>query len=152
MTNTPMLLSLISLVIAIIIGSFVFFQLRYYIRQLKLSSLSEIVRTNRELITLGINNPDLFRDLIVGSRMINNKADFDPKMEIKTRYCQLWINQAYFLWEAHKLGLYTKDNWEANRRDIVETLFESEEFKKRWQKVEKYYPKDFGEFVKNSMS
>lgn len=144
--------NLISLAVSITVGLFIFFQLRYFVKQLKLHSFLEVIRTNRELIMLGISNPELLRELRMGSRTIYDEADFHPEKEIRTRYCQLWINQAHTAWQAHKMGLYTKDNWKAFKKDIVENIFQTEEFKKRWPKVRSYYAKDFREFVNSAIS
>lgn len=126
-----------ALCIALISALFVFFQLRVGKKQVSLEHFSKIIAVNRELLTLGFQDPELFR-------VIDGKKIED---EVKLRkYLQLWVNQTDLIFKAKKAKVLDKETIKALDSDVAE-LFALQEMRKHWNEVGQYYSKDMQAYI-----
>jgi sRNA-binding carbon storage regulator CsrA len=114
-------------------------QLYYFTNQLRIRSHIDILNINRDIISIGIENPhllDTFKE-----ENIHNK-----KKEQKRRYVQLFMNQMSIIWKAYRLGLYDEAEWRAAKKDMQE-MAESEIFMEKWRSSRNFYNEEFADFV-----
>src|SRR5437016_6124612 len=81
---------------------FVVVQVRAYLRQLRFDSLSRILETNRELLVIGFEHPDLL-SVLEGEPLQDSRR--------QKRYLQLWINQMNMMWIAQQNGMIDRTTW-----------------------------------------
>ena len=66
-------------------------------------------------------------------------------------YLQLWLNQAALVHSFIHHKAFDQDVQESFKRDIHDVM-NMDNMKAHWQKVEKYYPASFQEFIKKLQS
>jgi hypothetical protein len=120
----------------------VFYQLRFFIRQLRLNTLSKIIDANRALIRIGIEDTELLYS-IESSSQLEDITDQEIKSK---RYRQLFLNHVEFIWQARELNLLNEWQWSGLDEDISET-FETRNMMEHWDNVKEFYPSKFQEYV-----
>lgn len=116
-------------------------QVRLLRRQLKLDALIKIMDSNREIVSLGFEHPVLWSAVDENSATV-----LAGEAQIHRRYLQLWINHVQVVWEARRLGLVSRREWEAYRLDILE-LLRVQALREHWDKVAQFYPAGFQRLV-----
>ncbi len=116
-------------------------QLHFFRRQLQLEALIQIMDSNREIVSLGFEHPDLWHALEAadGSLLAEEAAT-------RRRYLQLWTNHMQVIWAAWRLGLVSGSEWQAYRLDLAEFL-RSPALQAHWASVARYYPREFQRLV-----
>ena len=125
---------------ALLSALFVWRQIVWFNRQLKLDTLFKISEINRELLIFGIERPELLE--ILGNGM--------PTSDEQRRYLQLWINQADIVYQAASQKLLTKEVSAALTRDIGE-FFRKDGVILYWKEVEGYYSEGLRRFLGRAM-
>ena len=120
----------------------VIFQMRDSLHQRKLETQIRLYDINRDLLSLGFSHPNLFE-------VLSGKSPHGTESE--KRYLQLWLNQAALVHSFIHHKAFDKDVQDSFERDIHDVM-NMENMKAHWQKVEKYYPASFQEFVKGLQS
>jgi len=118
---------------------FVFLQIKLRKKQIFLDNFSRISTINRELLTLGFNDGELF-DILDGKKIENTSK--------QKRYIQLWVNQADIIFAAYNNGTLDKKIFKGFRGDIGE-LFSNETFRRHWSNVKHYYSNEMQEFIQS---
>ena len=116
-------------------------QLHLFRRQLKLEALIQIMDSNREIVSLGFEHPDLWRALDCQDRAV-----LAEEATTQRRYLQLWTNHMQVMWAAWRLGLVSGSEWQAYRLDLAEGL-KSPALRAHWESVARYYPREFQRLV-----
>ena len=111
-------------------------QVKYLRRQLEFDSRLKLTEINRQILTLGFSDPDLFKIL--------NGVPVDQEKE--KRYCQLWVNQMDISWHAQKVGMYDKDFFSGLERDIADT-FQLDTMLRHWKIARMYYSEGFRQYI-----
>jgi hypothetical protein len=112
-------------------------QLRDSNEQRKIESQICLYDINRELISLGFSNPQLFE-------ILKDAKNVDPAFE--QRYLQMWLNQLSLVHSFKKNGIFQKDveeSFDTDLRDIVTMS----NMRRHWRKFGKYYPASFQKSV-----
>lgn len=116
---------------------FVGVQLMRDAKNREIQSVIEIYDINRDLITLGFSQPELFKVL--------KGADIQDA-ELQQRYLQLWINQMAPINVFLKQAAIKGELKESLLTDQAE-FFELPNVKKHWGSFGKFYPKSFQKTV-----
>lgn len=130
------IVSLSSAVISFIGLLLVAWQLRDGNKQRKVESLLQIYGINREIITLGFSNPELFQILH------GKKAD--PILE--RHYLQLWFNQFALIHSFYGRKFFPPEMQESLEQDIHDFLTQ-ENMRRYWLHQRIYYPESFQVFI-----
>ena len=115
----------------------VVFQLQELTEQRKLESLMRLYDINRQLLTLGFSQPELFN-------ILHDQPGADPMLE--RHYLQLWLNQVVLIFYIQKRGFFAPDlraRWEADARDLLR----QENLKRHWRLCRQFYPASFQTYV-----
>ena len=118
-----------------------FVQLHLFRRQLKLEALIQIMDSNRAIVSLGFEHPELWRALD-----LQEGAILAGEAMAQRRYLQLWTNHMQVMWAAWRLGLVSGSEWQAYRLDMAEGL-KSPALRAHWASVARYYPGEFQKLV-----
>lgn len=129
--------SIISALIALAGLLFVAKQLRDANGQTKLGSQIKLLDINRDLISLGFSDPQLFT-------ILSDAKNADPMME--RRYLQLWLNQLALIHSFRVNKIFEKEVQESFERDLRDFMSMSN-MRRHWRKFEKYYPASFQAYV-----
>ncbi|GEM_PF-2607585 len=117
-------------------------QMRDGNRQRKIESQIQLQAVNRELLTLGFSNPELFK-------VLEDAEDVDPKIE--TYYLQLWLNQFCLFDALSRSGGFkrdVRDSLEIDFRDMMQM----NNMRRLWKKCGKFYPASFQESVNDILN
>ncbi len=117
-------------------------QLKVHNEQRKLDSFAKLYDINRELISLGFNNTELFEVLL-------DSEDVDPRLE--RRYLQLWFNQLSLMHAYRSRGLYPCEQPESLEADVQDFL-QMKNMRSHWEAFGGYYPKAFRLFVEEMIN
>ena len=128
---------LVSVLISFVSVCLVVVQLRHYSVERNLESLIQVHETNRELLTLGFSNPELF-EILMDSDNVN------PVWE--KRYLQLWLNQLSLIHAFQTRGIFREDLREALKRDIRDFMAQ-QNMRKHWRGNGHYYSASFRSFI-----
>ncbi len=139
--NSSTMIAVLALVVSLIVMFFNSRQLSLLVRQLRLDSLIKISDCNRQLVSLGFAKPELWKALNESTDLLDGKTAEDRR-----RYLQLWFNHMHVIWKAHRLGLLDRDEWNACRVDLIDSL-RIRYLRTHWSEVKEYYPKAFQCFV-----
>ncbi len=130
------IISYCALFIAFSSFSVAYVQMKLFNRQIRLDCLIRITAVNREILSLGFNDPELFR-VLNGDRIDSEK---------EKRYLQLWLNQIENIWQAQQSQLFQRDHFRALRRDIAD-MFQLKSMQEHWRKTSQYYSVGFCLFI-----
>lgn len=122
-------------------GSLILVLLQWHghIKQRRLESMIHIYDVNRQLITQGFDQPELFK-------ILEDEPDTDPAMT--RRYLQLWLNQLALIHRIHTQGLFNREVQSSLVRDMKDFMAMSN-MRRHWRQYGKYYPVSFRYFVNN---
>lgn len=115
----------------------VVFQLQELTEQRKLESLMRLYDINRQLLTLGFSQPELFD-------ILHDRPGADPMLE--RHYLQLWLNQVVLIFYIQKRGFFAPDlrvSWEADARDLLKQA----NLQRHWRLCRQFYPTSFQTYV-----
>lgn len=129
-------ISLISATIAFAGLLLVGLQLKESTDQRRLESVLHFYGINRDIISLGFTNPELFQILH------GQKAD--PLVE--RHYLQLWFNQFALIHSFKNRKVFPVDLCESMERDI-RYFMEEGNAQRHWQQNRVYYPAAFQTFI-----
>lgn len=135
-------ISLLALAVSLSTLWYLIVQVRAYTKQLKLDSLIKISEINREILSLGFSDSELF-DILENDATENTKK--------AKRYYQLWLNQIDIIWHAQKYDLFDADDNESIRTDIAD-LFMLGGMRSHWDSVSKYYSKGLCKYIDGILS
>ena len=110
-------------------------------RQLRLDTLIKIIDSNRAIVSVGIDHPDLW-PTIEG----NHQDSPSARAEVRRHYLQLWINHMQLLWGAWRLGVVSREEWNAYRFDMAD-LLQLPASREHWDRVARFYPRNFRRFI-----
>lgn len=130
--EVPLLVALAGLVITLI-------QLSWLRRQLQLDALLRIMDSNRALVALGFDHPQLWT-------LLEDAPAVGSEVQVRRRYLQLWLNHMQILWTAWRLGVVSGLEWQAFERDMRDSL-KTRCLQEHWKQVAGYYPKGFGRLI-----
>lgn len=130
------------LLVAAVGISLTLLQLRLVRRQLALDALIRIMDSNRAIVALGFEHPDVWTSLESDSAIPAKEA------QLRRRYLQLWTNHMQIIWGVWQLGLMSGREWEAYRRDMADFL-RVPAWREHWKQVEEYYPRGFRRLVQS---
>lgn len=130
------IVSLFSALISFVGLLLVVVQLRASTDQRKVESLLQVYGINREIITLGFSNPELFQILH------GKKAD--PLLE--RHYLQLWFNQFALIHSFYGRKFFPPEMQESLEQDIRDFLSQ-ENMRRYWLHQRIYYPESFQVFI-----
>ena len=130
------LVSLFSALISFVGLVFVAWQLRDGNKQRKVESLLHIYAINREIISLGFSNPELFQILH------GKKAD--PILE--RHYLQLWFNQFALIHSFYGRNFFTPEMQDCLELDMRDFLAQ-DNMRRYWLHQRIYYPESFQRFI-----
>ena len=130
-------ISLISALIAFAGLLFVVRQLRDGNQQQEMASLIEIFDTNRELLSLGFEHPQLFA-------VLRDTKNADPEWE--RRYLQLWLNQMSLIHSCLKRSVFESEVKSSLESQLAEFLT-LQNMREHWQKHGAFYPVSFQVWV-----
>lgn len=116
-------------------------QLGLFRRQLKLDALIKIMDSNRQIVSLGFEHPDVWSSLEGETSALQVEEAM-----ARRRYLQLWTNHMQIMWAAQQLGLVSEGEWQAYRQDLSEFL-RSPSLQEHWRNVARFYPEGFRELV-----
>jgi hypothetical protein len=122
----PDWVAIISVVVSFASLLTVFIELRRGRHQRRAEALIQIYDTNRELLTLGFEKPELFDVIGAG--------------DAGHRYLQLWLNQIALIVELRSQRLFTRAQWESLESDIG-FFAENPRFHEIWPDVRRFYPR-----------
>lgn len=128
------------LLVAAVGISLTLLQLRLLRRQLMLDALVRIMDSNRAIVALGFEHPGVWSSLHSGATVLAEEA------QLRRRYLQLWTNHMQMIWGAWRLGLVSRREWEAYRRDMADFL-RVPAWQEHWAQVSDYYPRGFRRLV-----
>ncbi len=111
-------------------------QLRDSTDQRRLESILQIYGVNREIITLGFANPELFQIL--------HGQEADPLVE--RHYLQLWFNHFALIHNFKDRKFFPVDLRESLERDI-RYFMEEDNAQRHWQQNRTYYPAAFQSYI-----
>jgi hypothetical protein len=114
-------------------------------RQLKLDALIKITDSNRAIVALGIDHP-LVWPTSEGAPLAGTRGAGCVEFELRRRYLQLWINHMQLMWGAWRLGVISREEWNAYRLDMAD-LLRLPASRDHWDRVARFYPKGFRRFV-----
>jgi hypothetical protein len=106
-------------------------------RQSKLDSEIRMLDSNRELIALGFDKPELFK-------VLKDTGEADSEME--QRYLQLWLNQFSMFYSLKSAGEMQRDFEEACQRDIHD-MFQKKNMRRHWGIFGKFHPASFQNWI-----
>lgn len=121
--------------------SFTLLQLLMLRRQLKLDALIRIMDSNRAIVALGFEHPEVWAAMEVDTAIV-----FGEEAVVHRRYRQLWMNHMQIMWSAWRLGLVSGFEWEAYRQDMTDFL-RSRSLRQHWTAVSRFYPRGFRRLV-----
>lgn len=133
------MLGLISIFISFGSLLLVLLQWHGHIKQRRLESMIHVYDVNRQLISQGFDQPELFK-------ILEDEPDTDPALT--RRYLQLWLNQLALIHRIHTHGLFKREVQSSLVRDIKDFMAMSN-MRRHWRLYGKYYPDSFRHFVKN---
>ena len=128
--------SLASTLISFVGLLLVVIQLRDNTAQRREESLLQIYSINREILTLGFANPELFH--ILHGKTVN------PILE--AHYLQLWFNQFALIHSFYGRKLIPADMRASLERDLQEFMSQ-ENARRHWLEKRQFYPASFQIFV-----
>ena len=117
---------------------FVAVQLRDGNRQRKLETQIHLYEINRELISLGFENPELFE-------VLKGRECVDPTIE--RRYLQLWLNLLSLIFTFQETGGFQRDYQECCDHDVRD-MIRMPNMRRHWHQYGKYYPASFRNWVR----
>lgn len=106
-------------------------------QQRKLESQIHLYDLNRELLSLGFSNPQLF-EVLTDAKGVN------PTLE--QRYLQLWLNLYSLVHAFGKSGVFhgdVEESFDVDFRDVLSMA----NMRRHWQRFGKYYPASFQKSV-----
>jgi hypothetical protein len=109
-------------------------------RQLKLDTLIKITDSNREIVAIGMSHPQLWPGIE------GEDESCSGEFEAQRRYLQLWINHMQLMWGAWRLGVISREEWNAYRLDMAD-LLHLPSSRDHWERVARFYPKRFRRFI-----
>lgn len=115
----------------------VFVQLRRGTKQREAQSLVQVFDINRQLITLGFSQPDLFD-------VLDDATGVDPARE--EHYLQLWLNQMWVIHFFLEQSFFPRGVREASFA-ALEDLAAMGNFRRFWARKRKFYPASFRKMV-----
>jgi hypothetical protein len=105
------------LVVALVGICFTLTQLVLLRRQLKLDTLIKIIDSNRAIVSVGIEHPQIWPN--IGA---NEWDAVHGQAEARRHYLQLWINHMQLMWGAWRQGVVSREEWNAYRADMADLL------------------------------
>lgn len=135
-------IALISLVLSVVSIAMVVVQFNASIEQQKLSSLLEILTTNRELMLTSFEYPE-FAAIFYQSE--------ESDLGALKRYKQLWLNHMLIMYYIGKKGMYDK-GLSAMLSGEVEEFLRYPMMRAHWDRYQKHYPKDFRAAMNRSLA
>ena len=115
----------------------VIYQLRRGTKQRELDSLVRLYDINRQLITLGFSNRELFSILA--------DAD-DADRTLERRYLQLWLNQFSLIYACMSYSVFQRELEDSLLRDVAEFMT-MENMRRHWRHHGSFYPVSFQRFI-----
>ena len=115
----------------------VIFQLRRGTKQRELDSLVRLYDINRQLITLGFSNRELFS-------ILADAEDADRTSE--RRYLQLWLNQFSLIHSYMSSSVFKRELEDSLLRDVAEFMT-MENMRRHWRHHGSFYPLSFQRFI-----
>lgn len=112
-------------------------QLGELIKQRRAEAVGKIFDINRQLITLGFSNPELFG-------ILHDEPGSDPRLE--RAYLQLWLNQIVQIFYTQQRGFLAADlrvSLEADARDLLK----QENLQRHWRLCRQFYPASFQTYL-----
>lgn len=139
--DTATIIAILALLISVVVTLFTERQVSLLNRQLRLDSLIKISDSNREIISIGFERPELWKVFYDSSKNDNGHQTEEIK-----RYLQLWFNHMHIIWKAWSLGLLDKHEWAACRTDMLEFLA-VDSLRQHWTDSSRFYPQPFQSFI-----
>lgn len=112
-------------------------QLKELLKQRKLDWVTRIFDVNRQLITLGFSQPELFD-------ILHDVPGADPRRE--QHYLQLWLNHAVQIFHTKERGFLEPElaaSLEADFRDLLQ----QENMQRHWRLYRRFYSASFQTYV-----
>jgi len=128
-------LEAIAHVVTVIVGVILIFELHLLLRQRRMDTFLQVRETNRELIRMGIESPELLKSIGDGRRATTS-----------FRYLQLWMNHVHASYMANTDGAIPRNHWESMKYDIADFIM-IEEVAQHWKESREFYPEDFQAFI-----
>lgn len=110
-------------------------------RQLRLDTLIKIIDSNRAIVSVGIDHPDVWPTLEE-----NRQDSLAARAEVRRHYLQLWINHMQLMWGAWRLGVVSREEWNVYRLDMAD-LLQLPSSREHWDRVARFYPGNFRRFI-----
>jgi hypothetical protein len=115
-------------------------------RQLKLDALIKITDSNRAIVAMGIAHPQFLPPWGSSASAGSPGEAGSGERDLRRRYLQLWINHMQLMWGAWRLGVISREEWNAYRLDMAD-LLRLPASRDHWDRVARFYPKGFRRFV-----
>jgi len=115
-------------------------------RQLKLDALIKLIDSNRAIVAVGIDHPRVWPTPEGPPLGGIHDEDFLGESNVRRRYLQLWINHMQLMWGAWRLGVISREEWNAYRLDMAD-LLRLPASRDHWDRVARFYPKGFRRFI-----
>ena len=82
-------------------------------RQLKLDALIKITDSNRAIVAMGIAHPQFLPTWGSSTSAGGPGEAGSGETDLRRRYLQLWINHMQLMWGAWRLGVISREEWNA---------------------------------------
>jgi hypothetical protein len=102
-------------------------------RQREMDSLVKLYDVNRELLSLGFSQPELFK-------ILNDAPDADP--ELQRRYLQMWLNHLSLLHFFLNRSVFRRELKDSETKALAEFLMHNN-MRQHWLENRDIYPKSF---------
>lgn len=112
-------------------------QVKTLTKDLEYRVLLDTVQSNRHVIEIGLRDPNLLS-------VIQKEDTLDG--EAKTRYAQIYINQAMLFWHQARLGITPASDLQSLKSD-ARSVLNSPAVQSRWSANKHSYPPDFITFM-----
>jgi len=133
--STVLVLEAMAHVITVVAGIILVYQLHLILKQRRMETFLLVRKTNRDLIQMGIERPELLKTL--GGK---------ERSGVTFRYLQLWLNHLHAAFMAYRDGSIPHGHWESMEHDIAD-FARVESVAKHWKKTREFYPDDFQHFM-----
>jgi hypothetical protein len=112
------------------------FQVRMLVRQLRLDASIRLTDSNRRVVSVAIERPELWESMQVAEPTSRDEAFR------RDRLIQLWLNHTLMVWKCRQHGMLEAGDWDACCRD-TQAFMELPAVREEWLRVRDFYPRDF---------
>jgi hypothetical protein len=112
------------------------FQVWMLVRQLRLDASIRLTDSNRRVVSVAIERPELWESMQVAEPTSRHDAFR------RDRLIQLWLNHTLLVWRCRQYGMLETGDWDACCRD-TQVLMELPAVQEEWLRARDFYPRDF---------